>query len=61
MLVKYFQQNGDKWQIKENIQHMVQFREGNLLQDFGPVGIFDVVFCRNVLVYFDAPHQDKGT
>lgn len=53
-LVKYFQQiAGDKWQIKDNIRQMVQFREGNLLTDFGVVGPFDVVFCRNVLIYFD--------
>lgn len=54
MLVKYFAQIGtDKWQIKDNIRQMVQFREGNLLMDFGPIGVFDVIFCRNVLIYFD--------
>lgn len=56
LLVKYFSQIGtDKWQIKDNIRQMVQFREGNLLADFGPVGVFDVIFCRNVLIYFDHP------
>lgn len=59
LLVKYFQQNGDKWQIKENIRQMVQFREGNLLQDFGAIGVFDVVFCRNVLIYFEAATKSK--
>ena len=54
MLVKYFQQTADKWQIKENIRKMVQFREGNLLHDFGPIGMPDIVYCRNVLTYFDA-------
>ena len=54
MLIKYFDQiPSDKWQIKENIRQMVQFREGNLIQNFGPVGTFDIVFCRNVLTYFD--------
>jgi len=54
LLVKYFQQVGsDRWQIKENIRRMVQFHEGNLLTDFGPIGVFDIVFCRNVLIYFD--------
>ncbi len=53
-LVKYFQQiAGDKWQIKDNIRQMVEFREGNLLTDFGISGSFDVVYCRNVLIYFD--------
>jgi chemotaxis protein methyltransferase CheR len=59
-LVKYFQQIvGDKWQIKDNIRQMVQFREGNLLSDFGLVGTFDIVFCRNVLIYFDMPTKTR--
>jgi chemotaxis protein methyltransferase CheR len=32
---------------------MVQFRPFNLLNDFAPLGMFDLVFCRNVLIYFD--------
>lgn len=56
LLVKYFTQlSGDRWQIKDNIRQMVQFREGNLLTDFNALGHFDVVYCRNVLIYFDAP------
>ncbi len=59
-LVKYFQQiAGDKWQIKDNIRQMVQFREGNLLTDFGVAGPFDIVFCRNVLIYFDLPTKTR--
>jgi chemotaxis protein methyltransferase CheR len=59
-LVKYFQQiAGDKWQIKENIRQMVQFREGNLLTDFGVDGSFDIVYCRNVLIYFDAATKTR--
>ena len=53
MLVKHFTQNGDIWQISPEIRAMVQFRPFNLLQDFGQLGNFDVVFCRNVLIYFD--------
>lgn len=60
MLVKYFTQAGtDKWQLKDNIRQMVQFREGNLLTDFGPIGVFDVIFCRNVLIYFDQPTKTR--
>ena len=33
----------------------MQFRTLNLLNDFSPLGAFDVVFCRNVLIYFDQP------
>ena len=53
LLVKYFKQTGDSWQIAPELRAMVQFRTLNLLNDFSPLGIFDVVFCRNVLIYFD--------
>ncbi len=53
LLVKYFKQQGDRWQIDEAIRAMVQFRPFNLLDDMAPLGRFDVVFCRNVLIYFD--------
>lgn len=60
LLVKYFQQlGGDRWQIREDIRRMVQFREGNLLNDFGPIGTFDIIYCRNVLIYFDQPTKSK--
>jgi chemotaxis protein methyltransferase CheR len=53
MLVKYFTQVGDQWQIFPEIRAMVSYRHFNLLQDFSAFGSFDVVFCRNVLIYFD--------
>jgi len=53
MLVKYFTQVGELWQLNANIRGMVQHRQLNLLQDFSHLGSFDVVFCRNVLIYFD--------
>jgi chemotaxis protein methyltransferase CheR len=53
MLVKYFSQIGDCWQIAPAIRAMVQFRPINLLNDFTNLGMFDLVFCRNVLIYFD--------
>src|SRR5262245_65215463 len=53
MLVKYFKQNGEFWQINADIRAMVQHRQFNLLHDFSQLGAFDVVFCRNVLIYFD--------
>ncbi len=55
MLMKYFTQSGDTWQISPEIRAMVQFRPLNLLADFAHLGSFDVVFCRNVLIYFDQP------
>jgi len=53
LLVKYFTQTGGMWQIAPEIRAMVQFRPLNLLNDFKPLGTFDLVFCRNVLIYFD--------
>jgi chemotaxis protein methyltransferase CheR len=53
LLVKYFKQAGELWQLNADIRAMVQHRQLNLLQDFSHLGTFDVVFCRNVLIYFD--------
>ncbi len=55
LLLKYFNQTGDTWQIAPELRAMVQFRTLNLLNDFSPLGKFDIVFCRNVLIYFDQP------
>jgi chemotaxis protein methyltransferase CheR len=59
MLVKYFAQIGDRWQINAKIRGMVQYKEFNLLQDPMTLGRFDVVFCRNVLIYFDQPTKTR--
>jgi chemotaxis protein methyltransferase CheR len=53
MLVKHFKQTGEFWQINPDIRGMVQHRQLNLLHDFSGLGAFDVIFCRNVLIYFD--------
>jgi chemotaxis protein methyltransferase CheR len=53
MLVKYFKQTGDIWQLNADIRAMVQHRQLNLLHEFSQLGVFDVIFCRNVLIYFD--------
>ena len=53
MLVKHFTQMGELWQLNADIRGMVQHRQLNLLQDFSHLGRFDVIFCRNVLIYFD--------
>ena len=58
LLVKYFTQVGELWQVNADIRAMVQHRQLNLLQDFAHLGTFDVIFCRNVLIYFD---QDTKT
>jgi len=53
LLVKYFKQVGEFWQINADIRAMIQHRQLNLLHDFAQLGTFDVIFCRNVLIYFD--------
>jgi chemotaxis protein methyltransferase CheR len=53
LLVKYFKQVGELWQINADIRAMVQHRQLNLLHDFSRLGAFDLIFCRNVLIYFD--------
>jgi chemotaxis protein methyltransferase CheR len=53
MLIKHFTQVGELWQLNADIRGMVQHRQLNLLQDFSQLGTFDVIFCRNVLIYFD--------
>ena len=58
-LVKYFVQVGDRWQIEDSLRKMIKFQQFNLLDDLSSLGRFDVVFCRNVLIYFDTPTKTK--
>ena len=58
-LVKYFKKDGNNWRLNDAIRAMVSFREWNLLSDPRPLGSFDVVFCRNVLIYFDRPTKTR--
>jgi chemotaxis protein methyltransferase CheR len=53
LLVKYFNQVGESWQISPELRGMVQYKPLNLLHNFSHLGAFDAVFCRNVLIYFD--------
>jgi chemotaxis protein methyltransferase CheR len=53
LLVKYFSQEGENWRVNDRLRHMITFRTFNLLDHFGWLGTLDVVFCRNVLMYFD--------
>ncbi|AOG03931.1 CheR family methyltransferase [Bosea sp. RAC05] len=53
MLLKHFSQEGDRWRISERLRAMVDLRQHNLLEPNGHLGQFDIIFCRNVLIYFD--------
>ena len=52
-LVKHFERAGLSWRINPALAAQVQFRQLNLVRPFPPMGRFDVVFLRNVLIYFD--------
>jgi chemotaxis protein methyltransferase CheR len=58
LLIKYFQQMGEMWQIDSSIRAMVKFQKMNLLDNMSMLGSFDIIFCRNVLIYFD--HETKS-
>ena len=52
-LLRFFAQDGQEWQVNEDIKSLCSFRVWNLLHDPAALGHFDVVFCRNVLFYLD--------
>jgi chemotaxis protein methyltransferase CheR len=58
-LIKHFKKEGESWTLGQDIKSMVQFKKWNLLDDYKALGTFDVVFCRNVLIYFDQPTKTK--
>ena len=49
---RYFSNSGMLWKLNDKIRRMVVFKRMNLQDDFSPLGRFDVIFCRNVLIYF---------
>jgi len=53
LLLKYFEKRGMEWQVKPELQRWCEFRELNLIEPWGPLPPMDVVFLRNVLIYFD--------
>jgi chemotaxis protein methyltransferase CheR len=58
-LQKYFSRNGDNWKIKDDIRAMATFRKLNLLLPLNGLGKFDIVFCRNVAIYFTMEDRKK--
>ena len=59
MLMHHFTQQDDHWRISERIRSMVTFRKMNLMDPSYTLGKFDVIFCRNVLIYFDGPTKTE--
>lgn len=53
MLLKYFEKKGMEWQVRSELREMIEFREWNLIEPWRPLPLMDIVFLRNVLIYFD--------
>jgi chemotaxis protein methyltransferase CheR len=58
-LARYFIKTEGGWRVGDAARRMVEFRRWNLIEDLRPLGTFDVVFCRNVLIYFDMPTKRR--
>ncbi len=58
-LVKFFSQEQGRWRVSPDLRAMTRFERCNLLGDLRPMGRFDVIFCRNVLIYFDPPTKSR--
>jgi chemotaxis protein methyltransferase CheR len=59
LLVKYFQRAGLDWQIKEQVRRMVRFTAFDLRQSMQGLGPFDLILCRNVLIYFEVDTRKR--
>ncbi|QDS90373.1 Chemotaxis protein methyltransferase Cher2 [Rosistilla ulvae] len=51
-LHRYFRKEGSQWRVQDKLRSMIRFEERNFLQPFNTVGLFDIVFCRNLAIYF---------
>ena len=59
-IIKYFDKiNYSTWRLKDEVRDKVQFRQFNLMNDMSALGKFDIIFCRNVLIYFDYANKAK--
>lgn len=57
LLARFFRQNPSGWQIADEVRALATFRTLNLMEDFSRLGRFDIIFCRNVAIYFN--RQDR--
>jgi chemotaxis protein methyltransferase CheR len=58
-LNRYFTLSGDNWKISDEIRAMATFRKINLMLSFAGLGKFDIIFCRNVAIYFTLEDRKK--
>jgi chemotaxis protein methyltransferase CheR len=59
LLVKHFRRSGVDWQLSDEVRRMVRFETRDLRKSMRALGPFDLVFCRNVLIYFDGETRKR--
>ncbi|MDH5763305.1 MAG: protein-glutamate O-methyltransferase CheR [Nitrospinota bacterium] len=59
LLIKYFEKDGLRWSIKKELREMVEFKQINLAETFPYLPKMDIIFMRNVLIYFDIEMKKK--
>jgi chemotaxis protein methyltransferase WspC len=59
---RHFESVGSDYQVKDQVRRMVRFKQANILaaESLAPDGLYDVIFCRNMLIYFDRPSQQRA-
>jgi chemotaxis protein methyltransferase CheR len=58
-IARYFQAAGSQWRVQDELRALVSFRKLNLLESFAGLGTFDIIFCRNVAIYFSQPDRTR--
>ncbi|MDZ7698944.1 MAG: protein-glutamate O-methyltransferase CheR [Deltaproteobacteria bacterium] len=58
-LERYFSRNGDKWKINDDIRSLASFKKINIMDPFSGLSVFDIIFCRNVAIYFTREDRRK--
>ena len=59
MLVRYFDRRGSEYEIDAKLRNWCRFEQMNLADSWPAMPLFDIVFCRNVLIYFDVPVRQR--
>lgn len=52
-IIRHFVHDGSEWEVRESLRKIIDFKTLNLMEPFSHLGSFDLIFCRNVLIYFD--------
>jgi chemotaxis protein methyltransferase CheR len=58
-ITHYFQAAGSQWRVKDGLRALVNFRKLNLLESLAGYGTFDMIFCRNVAIYFSQADRTR--